>query len=1545
MEEQSKNGGSLQPMPLAELELKTLGLQVKTLYSLLGTGQTPTPKPESVVYTPYDPLRKVTRQAQNACRPSEHHRSEPSHTRTQARTCQPSQSHTRAPAQPPSQSYSDASGYSPVLPQPTPTLVYSPVISPPSPVVPPTPVHPATPFVSYSYDVCSNLPRASYSPPGAGIDPAPHVTYTPAYHAESGELMFSPSYSPQISGGSTPGYFRHNFDSQNTGQTSPQGYQAPSSGGCTPGYSRQNVDSQSNGQYSPIINDLSDDGGDFSRATPEHGSNPCVVERSASQVHAGMSYECQPANYDRYNMVHRQSHRSATVNQPVRLNTGSTRSNTSNTVQQRSRRLAEVPSRPARSNVVNKQSHRMATVHSQSHRMATVETNPGRLNNTVRYQSCGSNSVDRQTTRSASVGVTQHARLNTMNSVPPVVPPYPAAQRSRNSVPRFASTFPRPRTRLPDIDMTEYEVPSPKKKTNPDPVMEVQFATELFEMAKRRKRRRKTRRKKRRKKRATPKKRRRVSLKRKSPPKRQRFRRKPAARTFNLPPSVSSDSDTPLASYDRTGVVHSARKAPVSGSHSSNPVNFHVEPDYNCCVPRPVRQRFVDLIIPLCRQFHAGTLPDMDIGIGALEVEQAVAAQCRKRTSYRALCAVALQRLRREKSMLGLLPKPVEVDSGPKIHYDKYLLTHEDLIMNLYPPKLLLENSQGWVATGPPDPDAPPKSSGRRTLIGLDCEMCTTKEGPELTRVTMVNENHDVILDMLVKPDNPIIDYNTEYSGITSDMLELVETKLKDAQKAVLKLINTETILVGHSLENDLRALKMVHEQVIDSACVYIQRPKPPKRQYKVALKTLSKLYLDMDIQCGLEGHNSAEDALASLMLIQRKLGILPEKVSSSESEMSEDDDVVEIPPLEHVEYSDSSSDSISSGSDSESYPDVSYPGETGETNISIKSEPISVSESKIGVSSSSQYLESVPESNIPTSSVPTGISGVPSSAPHPGDSELTSLDPPNSTLSPTISVKTEPVESRMDVVQSQKSLADSNISQNSETEESEGEQGPSAIGEPSEVSTLSKTVSSGVNVCDWTQSSGQHLESLTVVSESDSVVNHATSVASDSAASIAAIIQDVDLPKQIPDVSIIENFGEDNNAAESQSKRNTAAIQSPETPSVHEDVPSLTVTGSSTATDGGHPIVNHADSSSVTGGAESSTNIILAPNVSDDDTIPVKPTGHDVLDVGHSSVNIITDKTQSKSGAESSGNIVLAPNVSDDETIISVNPTTDRNSDVGSSVHENDDDIDITNSAVASSPTLSISSVAALTGSPLKSPGKPTFQSYFSAPSPKFDLQFDGEEPDTNLDDAAPDDNDSSSDSDDSSSDSDAPLLGNFVQSKQSSSALPHPSDQSDKSGQSEPSLKRKRTAEEPYTYCRSTRRRSGHSDESKKDRSGHSDESRRDYRSKKRDRQYNLSRKEKLRIDEEKKRKHRKSERRKNEECSNIVREMVLAWVKLEMSSIRKTQEISDEQASKIELNAVNKVVHSQDTWQMHHVTHLPKLHKDKVIRLVQKYVDRLK
>lgn len=151
-------------------------------------------------------------------------------------------------------------------------------------------------------------------------------------------------------------------------------------------------------------------------------------------------------------------------------------------------------------------------------------------------------------------------------------------------------------------------------------------------------------------------------------------------------------------------------------------------------------------------------------------------------------------------------------------------------------------------------------------LVAIDCEMCRTTKGVELTRITLVDANENVLIDEFVRPANEIIDYCTQYSGITQDIMDNCTNTLTDIQARVLSLLPADAILIGHSIENDLQALKLVHFRIIDTTILY---PHPKGPPFRSALRFLTSMYLNRTIQTGTNGHCSVEDAIATLQLAQ----------------------------------------------------------------------------------------------------------------------------------------------------------------------------------------------------------------------------------------------------------------------------------------------------------------------------------------------------------------------------------------------------------------------------------------------------------------------------------------------------------------------------------------------------------------------------------------------------------------------------------------------------------------------------------------------------
>ncbi|CAG9466822.1 unnamed protein product [Pedinophyceae sp. YPF-701] len=201
-------------------------------------------------------------------------------------------------------------------------------------------------------------------------------------------------------------------------------------------------------------------------------------------------------------------------------------------------------------------------------------------------------------------------------------------------------------------------------------------------------------------------------------------------------------------------------------------------------------------------------------------------------------------------------------DKGPATALE-LCLTRKEMEEHGYP---LPDDSgccpDGYLAT------RPRSDASARALVAIDCEMVLTAGGHTLARYTLVGEDGGVIVDEIVKPAAAVTDHLTQYSGITAQMLSKATTTLEQARERILKEVARETVLVGHSLENDLRATRIVHERVLDTSVAY---PHPDAAK-KFALRRLAWHHLKKAIQKGRKGHDSVEDASTAMQLAQLKM-------------------------------------------------------------------------------------------------------------------------------------------------------------------------------------------------------------------------------------------------------------------------------------------------------------------------------------------------------------------------------------------------------------------------------------------------------------------------------------------------------------------------------------------------------------------------------------------------------------------------------------------------------------------------------------------------
>ncbi|XP_011259828.1 putative exonuclease GOR isoform X3 [Camponotus floridanus] len=165
---------------------------------------------------------------------------------------------------------------------------------------------------------------------------------------------------------------------------------------------------------------------------------------------------------------------------------------------------------------------------------------------------------------------------------------------------------------------------------------------------------------------------------------------------------------------------------------------------------------------------------------------------------------------------------------------------------------------KGYVRTLPLN-----RFNNKYRICALDCEMCYTEYGFELTRVTVISLEGKVICNDFVKPNSQILDYNTRFSGITEEHMKQKSTlTLGQVQRKLLTLISAETIVIGHNLASDFRALHIIHKKVVDTTVLI---PDPRGFPYTLGLKALARRLLQRNIQENT--HDSREDAQAALDL------------------------------------------------------------------------------------------------------------------------------------------------------------------------------------------------------------------------------------------------------------------------------------------------------------------------------------------------------------------------------------------------------------------------------------------------------------------------------------------------------------------------------------------------------------------------------------------------------------------------------------------------------------------------------------------------------
>ncbi|KAK6502782.1 RNA exonuclease 3 [Arthrobotrys musiformis] len=185
-------------------------------------------------------------------------------------------------------------------------------------------------------------------------------------------------------------------------------------------------------------------------------------------------------------------------------------------------------------------------------------------------------------------------------------------------------------------------------------------------------------------------------------------------------------------------------------------------------------------------------------------------------------------------------------------------------------------------------PPAPETSKNIEKAICMDCEMAYTTKGFEVIRLTATRfPTYETVVDILVQPYGEVLDLNTRFSGVTQEQFDTalpynpsipskdpkILTRASsplEAREILFNHIDSSTILIGHSLDNDLKCMRIIHPRVVDTALLY--RHRTPGMRF--SLKNLVRIHLGRFIQTNenAQGHDSREDANEAGNLVRKRI-------------------------------------------------------------------------------------------------------------------------------------------------------------------------------------------------------------------------------------------------------------------------------------------------------------------------------------------------------------------------------------------------------------------------------------------------------------------------------------------------------------------------------------------------------------------------------------------------------------------------------------------------------------------------------------------------
>lgn len=162
----------------------------------------------------------------------------------------------------------------------------------------------------------------------------------------------------------------------------------------------------------------------------------------------------------------------------------------------------------------------------------------------------------------------------------------------------------------------------------------------------------------------------------------------------------------------------------------------------------------------------------------------------------------------------------------------------------------------------------------------VDCEMVGVAGGAsELVSLSALDLlTGEVVVDSLVVPARPVADWRTQIHGISPTTMAAARAGgmaldgWQAARAELFEHVDEDTVLIGHSLQNDLAVLHIRHDRVVDSAILASEAvfgSDGKRRSWGLGLKNVCSELLGLKIReeaplGASKVHDGLEDVLAT---------------------------------------------------------------------------------------------------------------------------------------------------------------------------------------------------------------------------------------------------------------------------------------------------------------------------------------------------------------------------------------------------------------------------------------------------------------------------------------------------------------------------------------------------------------------------------------------------------------------------------------------------------------------------------------------------------